>query len=139
MTLVLRKLLASSSFAIAGALDTLVRRLKGMLEKQTPKESLVEELDADYEALDETAEEWEHDDPGPPLSAEDREALAREIADLEGFRDLATSITQNAKGDALLKALRVAFDKAAELGNGSIRSTSCALTGSRPVPRSAWL
>ncbi len=120
MTLVLRKLLASSSFAIAGALDTLAKRLKGTLAKQTPKESLPDELlaeiDEDYEALDETAEEWEDDDPGPPLSAEDREALAREIADLEGFRDLATSITQNAKGAALLKALQVAFDKAAELG-----------------------
>ncbi|MEQ1871507.1 MAG: SNF2-related protein [Vicinamibacterales bacterium] len=120
MTLVMRKLLASSSFAIAGALDTLAKRLKGTLAKQTPKESLPDELlaelDEDYEALDETAEEWEDDDPGPPLSAEDREALAREIADLEGFRDLATSITQNAKGDALLKALQVAFDKAAELG-----------------------
>ena len=67
--------------------------------------------------MDETAEEWgDDDDPGPPLSDEDREALAREIADLEQFRDLATSITHNAKGDALLKALQVAFDKATELG-----------------------
>ena len=32
------------------------------------------------------------------------------------FRDLASSITKNAKGEALLKALRIAFDKAAELG-----------------------
>jgi superfamily II DNA or RNA helicase len=117
MTLVMRKLLASSSFAIAGALDTLVKRLKATLAKQTPSESLVSELDEDYETLDETAEEWEDEDPGPPLSAEDREALAREIADLEQFRDLATSITHNAKGDALLKALQVAFDKAAELGS----------------------
>ncbi|MBA3885786.1 MAG: hypothetical protein H0X67_08640 [Acidobacteria bacterium] len=50
------------------------------------------------------------------LSEADREALAREVADLEAFRDLATSITANAKGEALLQALRVAFDKAAELG-----------------------
>lgn len=116
MTLVMRKLLASSSFAIAGALDTLVRRLKATLAKQTPAESLVDELDEDYEALDETAEEWDEEDVGPPLSNEDREALAREIADLEQFRDLAVSITHNAKGEALLKALHVAFAKAAELG-----------------------
>ncbi len=120
MTLVMRKLLASSSFAIAGALDTLAKRLKVMLAKQTPKEALPEELlaelDEDYEALDETAEEWEDDDPGPPLSREDREALAREIADLDQFRDLAASITHNAKGDALLQALRIAFEKATELG-----------------------
>lgn len=116
MTLVMRKLLASSSFAIAGALDTLVNRLKATLAKQTPSEPLIDELDEDYEALDETAEEWEDEDPGPPLSTEDRESLAREIADLEQFRDLATSITHNAKGAALLKALQVAFVKAAELG-----------------------
>jgi superfamily II DNA or RNA helicase len=117
MTLVMRKLLASSSFAIAGALDTLVRRLKGVLAKQTPAETLPAQLDDDYESLDETAEEWgDDDDPGPPLSNEERETLAREIADLEQFRDLATSITHNAKGDALLKALHVAFVKATELG-----------------------
>ncbi len=117
MTLVMRKLLASSSFAIAGALDTLVRRLKGVLAKRTPAETLPTELDDDYESLDETAEEWgEEDDPGPPMSDADREALATEIADLEQFRDLATSITHNAKGDALLKALQVAFDKATDLG-----------------------
>src|SRR5439155_1880085 len=57
MTLVLRKLLASSTFAIAGALTTLSNRLKKKLEKKEPTESLEEELDQDYEALDETAEE----------------------------------------------------------------------------------
>ncbi|HWD40105.1 MAG TPA: SNF2-related protein [Fimbriimonas sp.] len=116
MTLVMRKLLASSSFAIAGALETLANRLKATLAKQAPEESLPDELDKDYEALDETVEEWEAEDPLPPLSPEDREALVREIADLDQFRDLATSITRNAKGDALLKALHVAFEKAAELG-----------------------
>src|SRR3972149_3202670 len=55
MTLVLRKLLASSSFAIAGALTSISNRLKAKLQKQEPKDSLEEELDQDYEALDETA------------------------------------------------------------------------------------
>ena len=116
MTLVMRKLLASSTFAIAGALNTLVVRLRKKLVRQTP-EALDSELEQDYESLDATAEEWDEDEAGePPLSEADREALAREIADLEGFRDLANSITKNAKGEALLKALRIAFDKAAELG-----------------------
>lgn len=118
MTLVMRKLLASSTFAIAGALETLVKRLRVKLGKQTPSNTLEEELDQDYERLDETAEEWgEKDDEAvPAMSESDRDALVREIADLEQFRDLATSITGNAKGQALLKALRVAFAKAAELG-----------------------
>jgi len=116
MTLVMRKLLASSTFAIAGALNTLVVRLRKKLVRQAP-ESLDGELEQDYESLDATAEEWDEDEAGePPLSEADRETLAREITDLEGFRDLANSITTNAKGEALLKALRIAFDKAAELG-----------------------
>ncbi len=117
MTLVLRKLLASSTFAIAGALDTLIKRLKAKIAQQAPAQTLEEELDEDYESLDETAEEWE-DGPAEaaPLSAEDIAALKREIADLEEFRDLAISITRNAKGDALLAALDRAFAEADRLG-----------------------
>ncbi|MEZ5323635.1 MAG: SNF2-related protein [Verrucomicrobiales bacterium] len=114
MTLVLRKLLASSTFAIAGALQTMARRLGRDLAEQE-RLSLAEELDLDYEALDETAEEWPEDEAPEPLSEADREALAAEIADLEAFSQLAVSITNNAKGHALLRALKVAFDKVSGL------------------------
>lgn len=116
MTLVLRKLLASSTFAIAGALGTISARLKAKLHRQEPAESLEKALDQDYEALEETAEEWTEDEPAAPLSDTDRAALQREIADLDEFARLATSIEHNAKGKALLTALEVAFAKAAELG-----------------------
>ncbi len=117
MTLVLRKLLASSSFAIAGALDTLINRLKAKLAHHESAEPLADQLDSDYEALGETAEEWS-DDPADttPLSAEDRAALEKEISDLEEFRSLAVSITHNAKGRALIKALDRAFAEATRLG-----------------------
>jgi superfamily II DNA/RNA helicase len=54
----------------------------------------------------------------PPeyLTDADRKAIEREIADLDAFAQLATSIDHNAKGKALLKALHVAFAKAKELG-----------------------
>jgi adenine-specific DNA-methyltransferase len=116
MTLVLRKLLASSTFAIAGALTSISNRLKAKLRKQVPAESLEDELDQDYEALDETAEEWAEDEPVELLSEADRQALEQEIADLDAFAQLATGITHNAKGTALLKALKIAFAKAKELG-----------------------
>ncbi len=116
MTLVLRKLLASSTFAIAGALASISERLKTKLKKQEQSESLEEELDKDYEALDETAEEWTEEEPAEPLSEADRAAIQAEIADLDEFAKLATSIQQNAKGKALVKALAVAFKKASELG-----------------------
>lgn len=114
-TLVLRKLLASSTFAIAGALQTMASRLKLYLDKQknTP---LVDELDEDYESLDETAEEWsEEENIAELLSSDDCEALASEISELEDYANLAQSITNNAKGEALLRALRVAFEKVSNL------------------------
>lgn len=116
MILVMRKLLASSTFAIASALTKLSDRLKAKLQKQDAAESLTDELDKDYEALDEMAEEWEDDVSAEPLSEADRAAIETEIADLDGFIRLATSIEHNAKGKALLKALQVAFDKADGLG-----------------------
>ena len=115
MTLVLRKLLASSSFAIAGALTSISNRLKAQLKADEPKLTLEDELDEDYESLDETAEEW-GDDPPEPLSTENRAAISAEIADLDEFTRLALSLDHNAKGKALLKALDVAFAKARELG-----------------------
>jgi ERCC4-related helicase len=116
MTLVLRKLLASSTFAIAGALSSMANRLKTKLAKQEPANSLKDDLDEDYEVLEETAEEWT-DDPSPQLLSEkDRTAIEQEIADLEQFAQLASSIQHNAKGKALLKALAIAFAQARQIG-----------------------
>ncbi|MEK6750369.1 MAG: SNF2-related protein [Pseudomonadota bacterium] len=133
MTLVLRKLLASSTFAIAGALTTISNRLKAKIGKQEPRETLADELDQDYEALAETADEWNDDvqdvlmsrsprrgesddEPTELLTEDDRNAIKQEIADLDAFAQLAASINHNAKGRALLKALTIAFDKAREIG-----------------------
>jgi len=116
MTLVLRKLLASSTFAIAGALISISNRLKVKLHKEDSPESLEEELEQDYEALDETTDEWTDDEPEQMLSNEDRAAIEKEIAELDEFVRLATSIKHNAKGKSLLQALEIAFAKAIEIG-----------------------
>jgi ERCC4-related helicase len=118
MTLILRKLLASSTFAIAGALDSLARKLERQLkEDQEQRDQPREDLAEDYEALDEVAEEWsDTEEQAEPLSTDDITAIKAEIADLRGFRDLAVSITENAKGMALLSALKMGFAKATELG-----------------------
>lgn len=115
MTLVLRKLLASSSFAIAGALTSISDRLQLRLDKGRPPASLTDTVEEDYEALDETEDEWS-DDEIEPLSEADQRALETEIAELREFAALATSIEQNAKGRALLTALEVGFAKAREFG-----------------------
>jgi ERCC4-related helicase len=117
MTLVLRKLLASSSFAIAGALDTLANRLREKITTAAPSKPLAEKLDEDFEALDEMTDEWDAEDDvaEAPLSTEEQASIQREIADLEQFRQLAVSIEENSKGQALLTALQEAFSRAPAL------------------------
>jgi len=110
LTLVLRKLLASSTFAIAGALDKMARRLRQRLQDApAPSAGLDEEMGEDFERLDEMSEEWEEEEDPPILTAAQRAALEREADELEAFHELAVSITQNAKGQALLNALGTAF------------------------------
>jgi adenine-specific DNA-methyltransferase len=116
MTLVLRKLLASSSFAIAGALTTISERLQSRLNKGRRLTSLSDAIDDDYEALNDTEEEWAEEDAAEPLSEADLRALEMEIAELRDFAALATSIEQNAKGRALLTALEIGFAKARKFG-----------------------
>lgn len=126
MVLVMRKLLASSTFAIAGGLNSLALKLQNVLKEDDRAQAqasagLEEELADDYEALPEVADEWEGEsDPAAPeverLSPVQRDAIANEIEELSAFRDLAVSITENAKGLALLAALQTGFAKAAKLG-----------------------
>lgn len=117
MTLVLRKLLASSSFAISRALDSMSSRLRERLRLADGPNPLEEVLEEDFETLDEIAEEWNEEEAAASVLTEaDRKAIQQEIDDLEGFRKLAISITHNAKGQALLTALRTAFGNATDLG-----------------------
>jgi ERCC4-related helicase len=118
MTLIMRKLLASSTFAIAGALDALARKLERQLKDgKGLREKLEDEVAEDFEEYDEIADEWSDGAEEPELlTPEDIVSIQREIDDLRAFRDLAVSISENAKGQALLSALRAGFAKTAELG-----------------------
>lgn len=119
ISLVLWKLLASSTHAIAGALDTMARRLQGNLDKASEVIDLTQTLDEDYEGLDELADESEKELDSEEvviLTAGERDAIAAEIAELQQFKNLATSIRENAKGKALLIALELAFAELERLG-----------------------
>jgi len=109
VTLVLRKILGSSSFAVAATLDKMVTRLERKL-------AVNEEALADIDGVEETAEEWREDgDAGEAEALEDEtddaiedidpEHLKAEIEELTRYRDLAASIQTNAKGNALVKGL----------------------------------
>ncbi|AXL71104.1 DEAD/DEAH box helicase [Pseudomonas aeruginosa] len=119
ISLVLWKLLASSTHAIAGALDTMARRLQGNLDKAAEVLDLAQTLDEDYEGLDELADESEKEldsEEAMILSVGERDAIAAEIAELQQFKSLATNIRENAKGNALLIALERAFAELERLG-----------------------
>lgn len=109
ISLVLWKLLASSTHAIAGAMETMATRLQHALDNDPELQDLSESLDEDYESLDEVAEEWDVDSSDSLNVAEEREAIAAEIDELLRFKTLAASIRDNAKGSALLIALSRAF------------------------------
>ncbi len=120
ISLVLWKLLASSTHAIAGALETMAKRLQGVHDA-SPVVDLADELDEDYESLDETAEEFVDGDDDPASDAagpskEERTAISNEIDELRHFKTLATRIRDNAKGRALLTALDRAFAELDRLG-----------------------
>ena len=121
ISLVLWKLLASSTHAIAGALETMAKRLQGLLDEASNVPELADELIDDYESLDEVsderADEWnEQDAGGDPSKRNDRDAVAQEIEELRHFKSLATNIHDNAKGKALLIALERAFAELERLG-----------------------
>ena len=122
MTLILRKLLASSTFAIAGTLEALCKKLESQEEDQALMELSLPELAPDLETISELEEEWEENedkedkDPTTELSPEEREALREELGLLREFAKLANKILRNSKGEALLTALEQGMTELERLG-----------------------
>lgn len=121
MTLILRKLLASSTYAIS---DTLAG-LAGKLEEATKSAERVDEPPAsladNFEEMDELQDEWEEDEEEGEksssktlLTEEQLIELRQEKTLLMEFHHLAKSIVKNSKGEVLLTALRRGFGAAIE-------------------------
>lgn len=111
VTLVVRKILGSSTFAVAETLGRIIARLK-------EKRSLSAETVNDYDVVDEMAEEMSEDggDEAEAAIPVDAVKLEAEIKELEGYRDLALTIGQNAKGLALIRALGGVLDEIVSKG-----------------------
>lgn len=117
ISLVLWKQLASSSRAIAGALETMAKRLQGELDSTEAAPELFDALAEDVDQLDETADEWGVQEPAADYATpNERDAIRQEIEELRRFKDLATRIRDDDKGKKLLTALDKAFAKLDELG-----------------------
>ncbi len=111
ITLILRKLLASSSFAVQGTFIKLTEKLEAALQG-IPKDI---DLQDDFDTFSELVEEWGEEN-NSPYGAEDREAIEAEIKELKRFTTLAQSIKSNSKGERLITALDRGFAKLEELG-----------------------
>lgn len=103
LTLVYRKLLASSTYAIAPTL----RRLADSLERRLETAKLTQAANSllfrpeELKQFSEEEEAWA-DEPASPASIK---ALQSEMFELRQYAELAESIKTNAKGEALKRAL----------------------------------
>lgn len=116
--LILRKLLASSSQAIAGTLETLRVRLVALQKGETVKDDLAEVISFENELEEEILDEWGDEDPPDTAGAEqiDFAKLRREIDDISSLIRLAHSIQTDTKSRALLKALEIGFSEQERMG-----------------------
>lgn len=132
--LVLRKLLASSSLAIAGTLGVMKERLQKLRDEKIQNtadwdqndwiETLVsqEEMEEDLldeilNASDETPETGTTATPTDPAQL-DRQRLNAEIAELDRLHAWAQGIGTDTKTTALLQALDVGFNALAQMQTG---------------------
>ena len=121
--LILRKLLASSSLAIANTLDALRVRLEKLKDERAANdidfaENLVEEEEIETDLLDEILDEdeanVEPEAAGPPPV--DRKRLLEEIEILRNLASWARSIGIDTKSKTLLAALEIGFAQMAKTG-----------------------
>jgi adenine-specific DNA-methyltransferase len=110
ITMVLRKLLASSTFAIARTLRRIGERLENLHDNMPILD------DDDIEGIEAIGEEYDEDSEKESDAKIDPEKLKSELSDLRRYSELATRIAHNAKGDTLLPALKTAFARAQQLG-----------------------
>jgi ERCC4-related helicase len=126
MTLILRKLLASSTYAISGTLQGLADKLEATIERQNGLQVNVDDIFAiNYETFEEQQDEWfddEEDSEGTNrkeervYTADEIAEIRQEIEALTEFKKLAKSIKVNSKGEVLFTALTKGFEKLQELG-----------------------
>lgn len=127
MTMILRKLLASSTFAIYGTLTRLIERLEDILRKQDVNLD-IDTATLDFDGLDDNLDYWLSDgeeerctaveDSGPEeiLHPHEIEGIKNELADLREFQTLATKIRKNSKAEHLFVALNKGFEELEKLG-----------------------
>lgn len=121
--LILRKVLASSSPAIAATLDSLRVRLESLQSEKVGNdpelaERLIEDEELEDDLLDEILAEGEDDEAAAPTQPTpiNRQQLREEIEILRRLAERARHIAVDSKSTALLTALEVGFTQMANTG-----------------------
>ena len=124
--LIVRKLLASSSQAVAGTLEVMRDRLVKLLEGLPDDSNLIEQIIEDEEIEDEILDEILDGSPASfepevtqeetPTPATDKKKLISEIEELKRYSEWARSIGIDTKTRSLLTALGVGFSELAKMG-----------------------
>ena len=121
MTLILRKLLASSTYAISDTLSGLAFKLESAAKAAEIVDAPPATIAENWEEFDELADEWEPDEEGnseagekPSYTPAQLAEMRQEMAKLREFHALAKSIVRNSKGEVLLTALRRGFAAASD-------------------------
>lgn len=111
ITMVVRKILASSTCALIGTLTKMRDRLVRMYETETLETFHIEDLTEDIAYEYEEEEDVVVANEQTLINDEtiDKEKLKKEIAELNGFIEKAKAITVDTKSIALLTALDAAF------------------------------
>jgi superfamily II DNA/RNA helicase len=117
--LILRKLLASSPYAVTGTLQTILERLQKKLNGEESfdedlAETLIEQDDLEDDYLDEQEVELAEEKLADEMGPEERRDLQSEILEIESFIQHAQSLKTDTKAEALLTALDLGFAKMAE-------------------------
>ena len=116
MTLILRKLLASSTYAIYGTFCSLIHRLQNIIARNDnvfSRNSIIDEYEEDN---DRWVDSEEIEEDIEELHPADIEGIKKEITELEQFRDLAKKIKKNSKAEHLFIALDKGFEQLKMLG-----------------------
>ncbi len=118
MTLILRRLLASSTYAISGTLEGLANKLESIVAN-SENTNIDTDLADNFEGYDELKDEWEDNEEvtnEKEYNAEDIENIKKEISSLKEFERLAKSIRINSKGEKLFTAISNGFKELQRLG-----------------------
>ncbi len=119
MTLILRRLLASSTYAISGTLEALSVKLDKIV-KQHEVPNIDDAFSDNFEAFDELKDEWQgdndEDDKVSSYTEQEIDYIKSEIQSLKEFETLAKSILINSKGEKLFTALDNGFQHLKRLG-----------------------